>query len=90
MCAHVQCGWNVLVICTNHYLTESGWEQEGGGAVGGAEWVACVAVLWGELWEGGCGPDVWEAVCGGSSVGAVAQRCGEVVCVWGGGGSCVC
>ena len=22
-------------------------------------------------------------------MGAVAQRCGEVVCVWGGGGSCV-
>ena len=55
--------WDV-VLCTNHYLTESGWEQGGEEGEG----------LWGELsgwpvwWccgRGGCGPDVWEAVCMG-------------------------
>ena len=56
MCAHVQCGWDVLVICTNHYLTETRWElgREGGGAVwgklGGAR----------ESCGGGGGSCVWE------------------------------
>ena len=33
-CVHMySVAWDVLVICTNHYLTETGWE--GGGAMGG-------------------------------------------------------
>ena len=37
-CVHMySVACNVLVICTNHYLTETGWElgREGGGAVVG-------------------------------------------------------
>ena len=63
VCAHVQCGWDVLVICTNHYLTETRWElgREGGGAVwgklggarescggGGAVCGSCFPALWGK------------------------------------------
>ena len=34
-CVHMySVAWDVLVICTNHYLTETGWEV-GGGAVCG-------------------------------------------------------
>ena len=35
-CVHMySVAWDALVICTNHYLTETGWElvREGGGAV---------------------------------------------------------
>ena len=39
-CVHMySVAWDVLVICTNHYLTETGWEQEweeGGRGCGGS------------------------------------------------------
>ena len=56
-CLHMySVAWDVQVICINlYYLTETGWEQEGG-AVGGAEWVACVVGLWGRAVGGGRGP----------------------------------
>ena len=47
--------WDVLVICTNHYLTETGWELWGscrgwgGRELRGAMWQSCG--LWG---GGGC------------------------------------
>ena len=59
-CVHMySVAWDVLVICTNHYLTETGGELGGRGELGG-----------------GCGPDVWGALCG--------ELCGGTVC-----GSCV-
>ena len=31
-CVHMySAAWDILVICTNHYLTETGWELGGGG-----------------------------------------------------------
>ena len=36
-CVHMySVAWDALVICTNHYLTETGWELGRGG--GGAVW----------------------------------------------------
>ena len=81
-CVHMySVAWDALVICTNHYLTETRWElgRGGGGAVCGS---------WGELEKvvgGG----------GGAVLGAVSQHCGESnageVCMWEElcGGSCV-
>ena len=61
-CVHMySVAWDVLV-CTNHYLTETGWElgRGGGGAVwgklggarescgGGAVCGSCVPALWGK------------------------------------------
>ena len=43
--------------------------------------MACVVVLWGELWEGGCGPDVWEAVCGVSYGEELCGDCGPALWV---------
>ena len=59
-CVHMySVAWDVLVICTNHYLTETGWELwgRGKGCVGnwGGSWgeLCGKAVAGGELW-GGC------------------------------------
>ena len=78
-CMHMcSVAWNVLVICTNHYLTESGWELGRGG--GGAVW----GKLGGELCVGAvsqhCGESdagevcTWEELCGGSCVGEAVGR----------------
>ena len=54
--------WDVLVICTNHYLTGTGCELGRGGG----------GTVWGKL--GGAG----ESCGGGElCVGAVSQHCGE-------------
>ena len=56
-CVHMySVAWDALVICTNHYLTETGWElgRRGGGAVWGS---------WGEL-EKAVGGGGGGAVCG--------------------------
>ena len=64
-CVHMySVAWDALVICTNDYLTETGWElsRGGGGAVwgklggarescgggGGAVCGSCVPALWGK------------------------------------------
>ena len=64
-CVHVySVAWDVLLICTNHYLTETGWELAGGELAGG------------EL-GGGCGPDVCGAVCRGAVWGnCLWELCG--------------
>ena len=55
-CVHMySVAWDALVICTNDYLTETGWElsRGGGGAVVGS---------WGELEKvvcGSCVPALW-------------------------------
>ena len=60
-CVHMySVACDVLVICTNHYLTETGWELWGrGGSCGGggrelrgAMWESCG--LWGGAVGGGC------------------------------------
>ena len=46
-CVHVySVAWDALVICTHHYLTDTGWELGRGG--GGAVWGSCVPALWGK------------------------------------------
>ena len=43
-CVHMYCvAWDVLVICINHYLTETGGICVGGGCLGGAVW----GTVWG-------------------------------------------
>ena len=66
--------WDVLVICTNHYFTETGWE--GAGAVRGN----CMREAEGRDCVGEAGGAVRDAV-GRTVQGAVTQ-----MCVW--GGSC--
>ena len=57
-CVHMySVAWDVLVICTNHYLTETGWELWGRGR-------GCVG-SWGEL----CGKAVARGDCGGEGCG---------------------
>ena len=68
-CVHMySVACDVLVICTNHYLTETGWELwgrgrgcvgnwGGGWELGGAMWESCGR---GELWGGGCSS---QALC---------------------------
>ena len=59
-CVHMySVAWDVLVICTNHYLTETGMSFVGwGGAV------------WGELGEL-CGRSDGGELCGGNCVGGL-------------------
>ena len=62
-CVHMySVAWDALVICTNDYLTETGWELgRGGGELcglswgelekavgGGTVWGSCVPALWGK------------------------------------------
>ena len=64
-CVHMySVAWDVLVICTNHYLTETGWELcgRGRGCVGNWGGVGCVCV-----WEGA------EVSCGGGDRGCSSQ-----------------
>ena len=73
-CVHMySVACDVQVICTNHYLTETGWElcmyggswgegRCGGNCVGEAGRAVRGAVGGGAVWD--CGPDVWVAVWG--------------------------
>ena len=70
MCAHVQCGWDVLVICTNDYLTETGWEL--GRGEGGAVWEK----LWGARESCVCRGGGGGELC----VGAVLQKLRGELC----------
>ena len=66
-CVHMySVAYDVQVICTNHYLTETGgsWGEGlcGGNCVGEAGRAVRGAVGGGAVWD--CGPDVWVAVWG--------------------------
>ena len=74
MCANMySVAWDVLVICTNHYLTEAGWElciEGAGGKEGGAVWEveggesgrSCVEGSWGEGGRG-CVGELYRGSC---------------------------
>ena len=63
-CVHMySVAWDLLVICANHYLTETGWELAGGGSA--------VAQMCGELCAGElCG----GTVCGSCVGGTVLEK----------------
>ena len=55
-CVHMySVAWDALVICTNHYLTETGMSfMGGGGSVGEAVWGAVCGDVCGETVWGSC------------------------------------
>ena len=79
-CVHMySVAWDVLVICTNHHLIETGWELGRGG--GGAVWGSCVGSCVGAVAQH-CGKSGMGEVCG-ESCACGGELCGKAV-----GGSC--
>ena len=61
-CVHMySASWDVLVICTNHYLTETGCELGGEGegeGVWGGSWGELEKAVWGAVWV------LWPSIAG--------------------------
>ena len=82
-CVHMySVACDVLVICTNHYLTETGWELwgRGRGCVGNWGGEGTEGSYVGKLWQGGsCGGGLFKS----STLSAIscAPHAQEVQCV---------
>ena len=74
-CVHMySVAWDVLVICTNHCLTESGWDPCGGSpVVRSCVWRELGKWLCEELWEGGAEGELRGAVAQLYMVGCVGE-----------------